>query len=159
DENFRKCFYWSDDQSVYHLAALRLSVFRNEKSELILPRAGAPVITDLPNRWLSVYVRDYMMAGVPSDKLYSIAPVSGEWRQMERPYSPFHRGEWSTYILPQPLARVWTSPAALTPDLATLIANQPLVWYLTTPETDAHTAKIDSALSKLGYVRLAFQIT
>src|SRR5262249_2281998 len=96
DENFRKCFYWSDDQSVYHLAALRLSVFRNEKSELILPRAGAPVITDLPNRWLSVYVRDYMMAGVPSDKLYSIAPVSGEWRQMERPYSPFHRGEWST---------------------------------------------------------------
>jgi hypothetical protein len=159
DESFRKCFNWSDDQSVYHLAALRLSVFRDEKSELILPRAEAPVITDLPNRWLSVYVRDYMMAGVPSDKLYSIAPVSGEWRQMERPYSQFYRGEWSTDILVQPLARVWTSPAALKPDLSTLLADQPLVWYLTTPETDAHMAEIDPALSKLGYVRSTFQIT
>lgn len=158
DESFRKCFKWSNDQSVYHLAALRLSVFRDEKSELILPRAGAPVITDLPNRWLSVYVRDYMMAGVPSDKLYSIAPVSGKWRPMELP-SPFYRGEWSTDILAQPLAHVWSSPAALKPDLAILLTNQPLVWYLTTPETDAHMAEIDPALSKLGYVRSTFEIT
>ena len=42
DESFRKCFEWSDDQNVYHLAALRLSVFRDEKSELILPPQGRP---------------------------------------------------------------------------------------------------------------------
>ena len=73
---------------------------------------------------------DYMMAGIPSDKIYSIAPVSGEWRQMQRPYSPFYRGEWSTDILRQPLTHVWSSAAALKPELANLLADQPLVWYL-----------------------------
>ena len=158
DDSFRKCFYWSDDQSVYHLAALRLSVFRNEKSELILPRADAPVITDLPNRWLSVYVRDYMMAGVASDKLFSIAPLSGTWQPGELPVSPFYRGEWSTDILAKPLAPVWTSPSELVPELVTLAAGQQLIFYLNTPETAANMAVIEPALMKLGFTRSTLQI-
>jgi hypothetical protein len=157
DDSFRKCFVYSDDQSVYHLAALRLSVFRDEKSELILPRADAPVITDLPNRWVSVYVREYMMAGVGPDKLYSIAPSSGEWLPMNQK-SPFYRGEWSTDILARPLAQTWISPSALVPDLAIITANQRLIWYLNTPETDAHMAEVGPALSNLGYIRSTFQI-
>ena len=158
DDSLRKCFYWSDDQSVYHLAALRLSVFRSEKSELILPRADAPVITDLPNRWLSVYVRDYMMAGVASDKLFSIAPLSGTWQPEELPVSPFYRGEWSTDILAKPLAPVWTSPSELVPELVTLAAGQQLIWYLNTPETAANMAVIEPALMKLGFTRSTLQI-
>ena len=81
DELFQGCFPFSEVQSVYHLAALRLSVFRNEMPLLILPRTDAPIITDMPNRWLSVYVRDYMLAGLPQENLYSIAPVPGVWPQ------------------------------------------------------------------------------
>jgi hypothetical protein len=157
DDSLRKCFPWSDDQSVYHLAALRLSIFRDKKPELVLPRAGAPVITDLPNRWLSVYVRDYMMAGVSPDKLYSIAPLSAAW-QPQPIKSPFDRGEWSTNILLRPLTRAWASPAALMPELAILTINQPLIWYLNTPETNAHMTEIEPALIKLGYNRSIFQI-
>jgi hypothetical protein len=158
DDRFRKCFDWSDDQSVYHLAAFRLSVFRSEKSELILPRADAPVITDLPNRWLSVYVRDYMMAGVASDKLFSIAPLSGTWRPEEPPVSPFYRGEWSTDILAKPLAPVWASPTAFMPELVTLAASQRLIYYLNAPETIANMAVIESALTRLGFTRSTLQI-
>ena len=108
DGHFHECFIWSEDQSVYHLAALRLSVFRNETPRLILPQTDAPVITDMPNRWLSVYVRDYMLAGLPWQNLYSIAPMPGAWSQRAEPYtssvqsrglwSSYNRGEWPTDI-------------------------------------------------------------
>src|SRR5262249_48373871 len=141
------------------LAALRLSVFRDEKPRLILPRTDAPAITDMPNRWLSVYVRDYMLAGLPSQKLYSIAPMPGAWPQYAEPYaSPYNRGEWSTDILPHPLRQAWGSPSALASDLSFLALNQPLLWYLNTPETETNFLTIERALAELGYTASKFAI-
>src|SRR5262249_18831374 len=151
DKRFHECFIWSENQSVYHLAALRLSVFRDEMPRLILPRTDAPVITDMPNKWLSVYVRDYMLAGVPWQALYSIAPRPGVYSQPAGPYSrPYNRGEWPTDILPQPLRQIWESPTELASDLSKLTLNQPLLWYLNTPETEANFQTIERALTELG---------
>jgi hypothetical protein len=159
DGFFHNCFIWSEDQSVYHLAALRLSVFRDETPRLILPRTDAPVITDMPNRWLSVYVRDYMMAGLPWEKLYSIAPMPGAYSAPAEPYkSPYNRGEWSTDILPQPLRQTWTSATELASDLSILTVDQPLLWYLNTPETEANFSIIERALAELGYTAAKFPI-
>ena len=156
---FHKCFMWSEDQSVYHLAALRLSVFRDELPRLILPRVDAPVISDMPNRWLSVYVRDYMMAGLPQENLYSVSPVPGLWPEHPEPYtSPFHRGEWPTDILPRPLRQTWASITELAFDLSVLTLNQPVVWYLNTPETEANFSVIERALNALGYAASKFPI-
>jgi hypothetical protein len=160
DSRLQKCFYWSETQSAYHLAALRLSVFHDETRQLILPRTDAPVITDMPNRWLSVYVRDYMMAGLEWEKIYSIAPrpgagllpAKGPWP------SPFYRGEWSTDILPQPLKQTWTSAAALLSDLPILTSKQPALWYLNTPETEGNFSTVQRAFSELGYTGLKFSI-
>jgi hypothetical protein len=168
DGRFHECFIWSEDQSVYHLAALRLSVFRNEALLLILPRTDAPVITDMPNRWLSVYVRDYMLAGLPWQDLYSIAPVPGVWSQRAEPYttpynrgayaSPYNRGEWPTDILPQPLQQTWESPSRLASDLSILTLNQPMLWYLNTPETEANFLIIERAFTELDYTASKFAI-
>ncbi len=153
DELFQGCFQFSEVQSVYHLAALRLSIFRNEMPLLILPRTDAPIITDMPNRWLSVYVRDYMLAGLPQENLYSIAPVPGVWpQQYSNIYiSPYNRGELPTDILPRPLQKTWTSAEELASNLAILTHNQPVLWYLNTPETDGNFSVIERALSELGY--------
>jgi hypothetical protein len=169
---FHKCFIFSEDQSVYHLAALRLSVFRDETPRLILPRTDAPIITDMPNRWLSVYVRDYMMAGLPWENLYSIAPVVGVWPLHPKLYisprnpgesksyvSPYNRGEWPTDILQRPLRRTWTSAAELASDLPSLAHNQSLLWYLNTPETGENFFMIERAFSELGYAFSKFPIT
>ena len=156
DNRFHQCFSYGEEQSVYHLAAFRLSVFRDEPRLSILPQSDAPVIIDMPNRWVSVYVRDYMLAGLEPKKIYSIASVPGEWP----PYkddSPFYRGEWSTDILPLPLTQNWTSPAAIVPELPALTADQPILWYLNTPETEAHIAVIERALNQLGFNRVSFR--
>ena len=159
DDSFHKCNIWSEDQSVYHLAALRLSVFRDEMPQMILPRADAPVITDMPNRWLSVYVRDYMLAGLPWQNLHSIAPVPGVWPQYAEPYnSPYNRGEWSTDILAHPLRQTWTSATELASHLSILTLDQPLLWYLNTPETEANFSIIEQALAELGYTAVKFPI-
>jgi hypothetical protein len=152
DSDFRKCFEFSEDQSVYHLAALRLSVFRKEHRQLIVPRADDIVITDMPNRWLSVYVRDYMLAGVVSDKILSIAPTIGEWVPPVW-HSPFYQGEWSTDILPEPLVRTWATPSALFASLAGRFSTRPLVWYLNTPETEFHMPEIEQFFAKFGYTK------
>jgi hypothetical protein len=152
DATFHNCFIWSEDQSVYHLAAFRLSVFRNERARLVLPRTDGIVISDMPNRWLSVYVRDFMMAGLPWEKLYSIAPTPGNWPVYNEPYSsPFNRGEWSTDIIPKPLGQVWDSADGLMADLETLAPDRPMIWYLNTPETEANFSAVEGALAKLGY--------
>jgi hypothetical protein len=159
DDSFHKCNIWSEDQSVYHLAALRLSVFRDETPQLILPRTDAPVITDMPNRWLSVYVRDYMLAGLPWQNLYSIAPVPGVWPLYAEPYSsPYNRGEWSTDILPHPLRQTWTSATELVSHFSILTLDQPLLWYLNTPETEANFSIIEQALAELGYTAVKSSI-
>lgn len=158
DGSIRNCFE-GEEQSAYHLAALRLSVFRNETPRLILPRTDAQVITDMPNRWLSVYVRDYMMAGLPRENLYSIAPVPGAWSSPARAFrSPYDRGEWSTDILPHPLQQTWTGAKELASDLSILILDKPLIWYLNTPETEANFPIVNEALAKLGYSATRFPI-
>jgi hypothetical protein len=154
-----QCYGDSEEQSVYHLAALRLSVFRDEMPRLILPRTDAPVITDMPNRWLSVYVRDYMMAGLPWENLYSIAPVAGVWPLHSRSFaSPYNRGEWSTDILPRPLRQIWKSATELASDLPTLTHNQPVLWYLNTPETEENFFIIERTLTELDYTVSKFPI-
>ena len=113
----------------------------------------------MPNRWLSVYVRDYMLAGLPRQNLYSIAPMPGAWSQRTDPYtSPYNRGEWPTDILPQPLRQTWESPSGLAADLSTLTLNQPLIWYLNTPETETNFVIIEQALTELGYTASKFAI-
>jgi hypothetical protein len=99
-----------------------------------------------------VYVRDYMMAGLPWQNLYSIAPVPGAWPLRTDPYpSPYNRGEWPTDILHQPLRQTWTSATELASDLSFLTHNHPLLWYLNTPETEANLLIIERALTELGY--------
>jgi hypothetical protein len=159
DGCLRECFFWSEDQSVYHLAALRLSVFHDEPSRLILPRTDGLVITDMPHRWLSVYVRDYLLAGISPEKVYSIAPERGEWKLPEKPYSPFYQGEWSTDILPQPLMRTWTSAAMFASNLAGLVSDHPVVWYLNTPETNMNFATIQGEFAKLDYTGQTVPLT
>ncbi len=159
DNFFHTCFIWSEDQSVYQLAALRLSVFHDETPRLILPRTDAPVITDTPNRWLSVYVRDYMMAGLPRQNIYSIAPVPGAGLVREETYrSPYSIGEWSTDILPEPLRQTWKNVTELASDLPILTRNHPLLWYLNVPETEANFSTIEHALAELGYAGTKFPI-
>jgi hypothetical protein len=148
---FRACFYWGDEQSVYHFAALRLSVFHDVSAHLILPEAGAPVVSDMPNRWLSVYVRDYMLGGVPVENTVSIAPERGTWALPNTPYSPFYRGEWSTDILPNPLENVRASAEAFTAEIPTRFVGQPRVWYINTPETEGNFEIINAAFADAGY--------
>jgi hypothetical protein len=148
---FRVCFFYGEEQSVYHLAALRLSLFQNQTPHLVLPDAQSPVITDMPNRWLSVYVRDYLLAGVAEEDTYNIAPAQGTWNLPNLPYSPFYRGEWSTDILPQPLENVWDTADAFAADLPTLLADQPRFWYLNTPETEANLDRIEAAFTEADY--------
>ncbi len=148
---FRACFYWGDVQSVYQFAALRLSVFRDLQPRLILPESAAPVVSDMPNRWLSVYVRDYLLVGVPAEQMVHIAPERGTWALPNEPYSPFYRGEWSTNILPQPLENVWESAAAFATALPPRFARQPRVWYVNTPETEADFDVIAAAFADAGY--------
>jgi hypothetical protein len=158
DDRFHHCF-GSEDQHVYHLAALRLSVFRNESQRLILPSANARIITDMPNRWLSVYVRDYMLRGMNWKDIYSIAPMRGIWPLRTEPNdSPFYRGEWSTDILPRPLTQVWEDAEALISDLSIIAGEEPLVWYLGTPETDGSFHGIIEAFSKLNFTGFIYPI-
>lgn|GEM_PF-1770616 len=152
DGCFRACFYWGDEQSVYHFAALRLSVFRNVSPRLILPERGAPVVSDMPNRWLSVYVRDYLLAEIPAENLIHIAPESGTWALPNTPYSPFYRGEWSTDILPHPLENIRESAEAFAADLPMHFDGQPRVWYINTPETQGNFEIINAAFTDAGYV-------
>jgi hypothetical protein len=160
NDHFHQCFEWSEDQSVYHLAALRLSVFRKERQRLILPQTNIRIITDMPNRWLSVYVRDYMLRGIKWEDIYSLAPMPGIWALRTEPNtSPFYRGEWSTEILPQPLRQVWGDAAALTSDLSMLAADQPQVWYLNTPETEGNFPAIVEAFRKLDFTGSKYPIS
>jgi hypothetical protein len=158
DSCLRSCFRWSDDQTVYHLAALRLSMFHRLRRDLVLPRIG-PVITDLPNRWLSVYVRDYMLRGVAHHEIYSIAPLRGNWLVPIKPLSPFYRGELSTDVLPQPLTQKWPNPTLFVRELPRLSEGQPLIWYLNTPETEKNLKILEQAFGKLGYTKHAAKIS
>lgn len=151
DGCFRACFYWGDEQSVYQFAALRLSVFRDVPPRLLLPESASPVVTDVPHRWLGVYVRDTLLAGVPAANIATIAPEQGAWALPNEPYSPFYRGEWSTDMLPQPLENIWNTPEAFAAHLPARFAGQPRVWLINTPETEAHFAALDAAFAEAGY--------
>lgn len=153
DDCFRTCFPWGNDQSVYHFAALRLSTFRDVPQRLILPESTSPVVSDMPHRWLGVYVRDYLLAGVPPQRLTTIAPEQAKrWRWQPNPiFSPFYRGEWSTDILPHPLENVWNTPESFAADLSAQVRDYPRVWYINTPQTEVHFAIIDAAFAKAGY--------
>ena len=114
----------------------------------------------MPNRWLSVYVRDFMMAGLPWENIYSIAPIPGDWPVYNEPYSsPYARGEWSTDIVPKPLDQIWASVDGLMSNLATLVPDQPMIWYLNTPETGANFSKVEGALAELGYIGAEVKIS
>lgn len=152
DNCFRACFYWGDEQSVYQFAALRLSVFRDVPPRLLLPEAASPVVSDMPHRWLGVYVRDYLLAGVPAVNVATIAPEQGAWALPNTPYSPFYRGEWSTDLLLQPLENLWENAESFAAALPTQWAGLPRVWYVNTPETEANFRIVDTAFAEAGYV-------
>jgi hypothetical protein len=95
----------------------------------------------------------------PWENLYSIAPVPGAWSAPAHTVrSPYNRGEWSTDILPHPLRQTWTGAKELASDLSILILDQPLIWYLNTPETEANFPIVKVALAKLGYSAARFPI-
>jgi hypothetical protein len=148
---FRSCFQWGEEQSVYHLAALRLSIFRDAKPVMILTGKDAPVISDMPSRWLGVFVRDFMLAGLDSDLLHTLAPAPGRWPLPKQPFSPFYRGEWPVDILPQPLSRASTELSQLLSRLPLITAGSARLWYLNTPETAANFPVVEQALSDLGF--------
>jgi hypothetical protein len=148
---FRSCFQWGEEQSVYHLAALRLSIFRDAKPAMILASSDSPVISDMPSRWLGVYVRDFMLAGLDPNLLHTLAPAPGHWPLPKQPFSPFYRGEWSVGILPQPLSQVWTELPQLLSKLPAITAGRARVWYLNTPETAGNLPAIEQGLSELGF--------
>jgi hypothetical protein len=156
---FRVCFLWGEEQSVYHLAALRLSVFRDERPRLVLREAKSPVVVDMPNRWLSVYVRDYMLAGVAPEDTYHIAPLQGTWKLPTEPYSPYYRGEWSTDILREPLTNTYATPDAFAAEFPARLIGQPRVWYINTPETEVNFERIERVFAEGGYVGQAVPIS
>ena len=159
DQSFHRCYVWSEDESVYELAALRLSLFRNEARGLVLPETDGLVVTDMPNRWLSVYVRDYMLAGVPAENIYSVAPFPGMWPTPAEVYSgPFDDGELSTDVLPDPLLQSWRTVDELAGDVSLLKDRPPVVWYLIAKEMEADFATFERRLTRAGYRALSMPI-
>jgi hypothetical protein len=156
---FRSCFQWGEEQSAYHLAALRLSIFRDAKPAMILASSDSPVISDMPSRWLGVYVRDFMLAGLDPNLLHTLAPAPGHWPLPKQPFSPFYRGEWPVDILPQPLSQAWTELPQLLSKFPVITADRSRIWYLNTPETAGNLPAVEQGLSELGFVGSRVTIT
>ena len=120
---------------------------------------GWSVVTDMPNRWLSVYVRDYMLAGVPAENIYSVAPFPGMWPTPAEVYSrPFDDGELSTDVLPDPLLQSWRTVDELAGDVSLLKDRPPVVRYLTAKEMEADFATLERRLTRAGYRALSMPI-
>jgi len=159
DGCFRACFVWSEDQSVYHFAALRLSVFGDVTPISIVPDNDSPVLITMPHRWLSVYVRDYVLAGIPATLQTHIAPLRGDWQLPKEPYSPYYRGEWDPATFPNPLSGIYESADPVIATLPTLLADHSHVWVLSMPDSAVSADSLAIALGDLGLENRPIPVT
>lgn len=63
---------------IYQLALGRLSIFADAETDNVLPntyRAGSPIIMMTQSPWRNLYIRDYLLAGVPQADLHHFAPI------------------------------------------------------------------------------------
>jgi hypothetical protein len=113
------------DEQIYQLAVYRMATFAEQDPVYALPPsydAGSPILIDTPSRWLNVYVRDWMLPGVPQTDLFHIAPPEVDY---------------STEVLKNPLGDNLVTFDA--PDFAErledFVGDSEEVWAIFTPET------------------------
>lgn len=135
-------------EQIYLVAALDLTIFADQTPANVLPdsyQTGDPVVIESPSRWLNVYIRDWMLEGLPDDAMLHIAP----------PVETL-----STETLPRPLGDQVLTEADYSPDgeLAAFIGESEQVWYISTPETESQAQAFDAYMTEQGYVPLFIPI-
>lgn len=156
DECFRTYHYWGHEQSVYHLAALRLSVFADRQPIPILPaerNREAQVMVIAPHRWFGVYARDWLLSEVLPDQIDTIAPTPGRWMPPQPPASPWYIADQPVESLTVPLANVYDDAAAWLATRTEVIAARTPIHSVQAPEMTDVIAAIDEALRGAGYTR------
>lgn len=110
------------------LAARRLTVFAHEPTRFILPgiyQPGSPIGIETGDPWLSVHIRDWLLAGVPNEQVWFVTDAAAQVADS-----------------PQPPVNVIASAADFASDAAQ-------VWYL---QTDALPTTTLAALENDGYI-------
>lgn len=140
------------DQGYYlertmELAAYRLTIFDQITPANVLPETyqpGSPIIIHSPSRWLNIFVRDNLLAGIEETALYHVAPPNALR---------------DTHDFLQPLGRV---AADLAPEtlaaISAFINEQAQVWYISTPETAGQDTLLMDHLAAAGYVMTPYPI-
>lgn len=135
-------------EQIYLVAALDLTIFAEQTPANGLPdsyQVDDPIIIESPSRWLNVYIRDWMLAGLPDDLLLHIAPPEEAL---------------STQTLPRPLGTQVLAQADFSPNgpLDQFIGQAEQVWYWHTPETESQAQAFDAYMTERGYVPLFIPI-
>ena len=125
-------------QQVYRLAAYRLSVFADDEPISVLPEsyaAGSPVIVDAPERWLNLYMVDWLLNGLPTESTVHITGEDGE-RLFNETVA----------------ARLGENIFTDADDLPEFGADSEQVWYLFAAESAEHEAAITAQLGAGGFL-------
>lgn len=122
-------------EAIYQLAVYRLSVFAEEEAVNILPenyQAGDTIIINTPSRWLNLYIREFMLAGMPETEILHIG---------------YPEEFITTDTFPRPLDGVWSAfDEAMLREV-----DEQRVWYITVPERAETDALIQAAMAQRGY--------
>jgi hypothetical protein len=135
-------------EKIYQVAAYGLTIFANDEAVNILPESyepGSPIILDTPSRWLNLYVRDWLLDGVPAGDFFHIAP-------------PEETVPTDTF--PTPLGEhVYTyGDPAMQTDLGAFITDARQIWLISTSETAVQASEIEDDLWREGYIPLFIPI-
>ncbi|NJL93302.1 MAG: hypothetical protein HC915_06000 [Anaerolineae bacterium] len=133
--------------AIYQMAAYRLAIFADQPAVNILPETyapGSPLILHAQLPWLAVYMRDWLLAGVPEDDLRYWLPGADP----------------ALAYLPQPPRHVFGEWPALADALPTGEAAPEQLWLLTTPDQreSAAGALIFETLDRAGYASTPYPI-
>ncbi|NJL95906.1 MAG: hypothetical protein HC915_20340 [Anaerolineae bacterium] len=113
-----------EGERILRAATYGVALFRQQGRVNVLPETydpGAPLVLRMPSRWLSVYLREWALAGVPEDALFHVAPEGEVFATAAMQNPPLRTAEtFDPETLPQ-----WPSSPAMPPRSGTSPRQKP----------------------------------
>ncbi|NJL95904.1 MAG: hypothetical protein HC915_20330, partial [Anaerolineae bacterium] len=134
-------------ERIYRLAVHRLTIFANDPAVNLLPQSyqpGSPVILHAPSRWETLYMREWLLVGVPEQALLHVGSTPNDFPTAE--------------LAVPPGREVPAMEALSETELTAFVDGAEQVWLLTVPEVEAQNALFFARMEALGFVPTPYPI-